>query len=255
MDYEVFLLGRIKEYVDARADDRRGGTPRAAALRPDHHVGRAAHGHRVQLLRRPAGWATSQQIGLGLTVAVPIDATIVRCVLVPATMTLLGRWNWWAPAWLTPAAPADRPGRAPAAPAAPRRSDRRRSGRLDVAEAGQVERSTSSQPTGGALVWAVQTHGPLQGPPALPDRVGVDEPGQPDAGAAPPRGRPSRGSSSRSSTMAASRWLAQRSGWPGSARREVLLVTAGVAAGRPGCPAPAPSGRGAGPGRAARPAP
>jgi RND superfamily putative drug exporter len=41
-----------------------------------------------------------QQIGLGLAVAVAIDATIVRCVLVPATMTLLGRWNWWAPAWL-----------------------------------------------------------------------------------------------------------------------------------------------------------
>lgn len=40
-----------------------------------------------------------QQIGLGLAVAV-VDATVVRCVLVPATMTLLGRWNWWAPAWL-----------------------------------------------------------------------------------------------------------------------------------------------------------
>jgi RND superfamily putative drug exporter len=41
-----------------------------------------------------------EQIGLGLTVAVIIDATVVRCLLVPATMTLLGRWNWWAPAWL-----------------------------------------------------------------------------------------------------------------------------------------------------------
>ena len=38
-----------------------------------------------------------EQIGLGLFVAVLVDATIVRCVLVPATMTLLGRWNWWAP--------------------------------------------------------------------------------------------------------------------------------------------------------------
>jgi RND superfamily putative drug exporter len=43
---------------------------------------------------------TVQEIGLGLAVAVAIDATIVRCVLVPATMTLLGRWNWWAPAGL-----------------------------------------------------------------------------------------------------------------------------------------------------------
>jgi uncharacterized membrane protein YdfJ with MMPL/SSD domain len=41
-----------------------------------------------------------EQIGLGLAVAVLIDATVVRCLLVPATMTLLGRWNWWAPAWL-----------------------------------------------------------------------------------------------------------------------------------------------------------
>jgi RND superfamily putative drug exporter len=44
-----------------------------------------------------------EQIGFGLTVAVLIDATIVRCLLVPATMTLMGRWNWWAPAplrWL-----------------------------------------------------------------------------------------------------------------------------------------------------------
>ena len=41
-----------------------------------------------------------EEIGLGLSVAVFVDATIVRCLLVPATMTLLGRWNWWAPAWL-----------------------------------------------------------------------------------------------------------------------------------------------------------
>jgi RND superfamily putative drug exporter len=39
----------------------------------------------------------SQQIGLGLAAAIAIDATLVRCVLVPATMTLLGKWNWWAP--------------------------------------------------------------------------------------------------------------------------------------------------------------
>jgi RND superfamily putative drug exporter len=39
-----------------------------------------------------------EEIGLGLTTAVLIDATVVRCLLVPATMTLLGKWNWWAPA-------------------------------------------------------------------------------------------------------------------------------------------------------------
>jgi RND superfamily putative drug exporter len=50
-----------------------------------------------------------EELGIGLTVAVLIDATIVRCLLVPATMTLLGRWNWWSPAplraLLTRAAP------------------------------------------------------------------------------------------------------------------------------------------------------
>ena len=45
-------------------------------------------------------------IGFGLAVAVFIDATIVRMVLVPATMELLGRWNWWLPRWLQRALPA-----------------------------------------------------------------------------------------------------------------------------------------------------
>jgi hypothetical protein len=41
-----------------------------------------------------------QQLGLGLAVAVFIDATLIRSVLLPATMTLLGDWNWWLPRWL-----------------------------------------------------------------------------------------------------------------------------------------------------------
>jgi len=43
------------------------------------------------------GFSPILQIGLGLTLAVLIDATVVRMLLVPATMTLLGRWAWWAP--------------------------------------------------------------------------------------------------------------------------------------------------------------
>ena len=56
-----------------------------------------------------------KQVGLGTALAVAIDATIVRALLVPALMALLGRWNWWAPR--TPATPAraHRPGRGPAA--------------------------------------------------------------------------------------------------------------------------------------------
>jgi RND superfamily putative drug exporter len=46
-----------------------------------------------------------KQLGLGMAVAITLDATLVRMVLVPATMTLLGRWNWWMPAWLDRALP------------------------------------------------------------------------------------------------------------------------------------------------------
>jgi len=41
-----------------------------------------------------------KMLGLGLATAIFVDATLVRCVLVPATMTLMGRANWWVPAWL-----------------------------------------------------------------------------------------------------------------------------------------------------------
>jgi RND superfamily putative drug exporter len=44
-------------------------------------------------------------MGLGLAIAVIIDATVVRMVLVPATMELLGDWNWWLPNWLDPILP------------------------------------------------------------------------------------------------------------------------------------------------------
>ncbi|MEE6259642.1 MMPL family transporter [Plantactinospora sonchi] len=96
MDYEVFLLGRIKEYVDAGQDtdtavrhglQRTGGVVTAAALLM--MIVFACFG--------AAQVGDIEQIGVGLFVAILIDATIVRCLLVPATMTLLGRWNWWAP--------------------------------------------------------------------------------------------------------------------------------------------------------------
>ncbi|MET0838096.1 MAG: MMPL family transporter, partial [Marmoricola sp.] len=46
-----------------------------------------------------------KQLGVGMAVAIALDATLVRMVLVPATMTMLGRWNWWMPAWLDRALP------------------------------------------------------------------------------------------------------------------------------------------------------
>jgi len=96
MDYEVFLLSRIKEYVDhgdptdvavRRGLQRSGRVITSAALLMVIVFGSFLIGRT----------GNTQQIGLGLAGAIAIDATLVRCVLVPATMTLLGRWNWWAP--------------------------------------------------------------------------------------------------------------------------------------------------------------
>jgi RND superfamily putative drug exporter len=97
MDYEVFLLGRVKEYVDA------GMSTDAAVRRGLQHTGRIITTAALLMLIVFGAFGLAQisdieQIGVGLFVAVLVDATIVRCLLVPATMTLLGRWNWWAPA-------------------------------------------------------------------------------------------------------------------------------------------------------------
>jgi RND superfamily putative drug exporter len=46
------------------------------------------------------GWVDFKMMGIGLAVAVLLDATIVRAVLLPATMSLLGEWNWYLPSWL-----------------------------------------------------------------------------------------------------------------------------------------------------------
>jgi RND superfamily putative drug exporter len=99
MDYEVFLLGRIKEYVD------RGLETDHAVRRGLQNSGRIITSAALLMVIVFGAFAlgrtgTVQQIGLGLAVAVAVDATIVRCLLVPATMTLLGQWNWWAPGWL-----------------------------------------------------------------------------------------------------------------------------------------------------------
>jgi RND superfamily putative drug exporter len=96
MDYEVFLLARIKEQVD------RGYPTDVAVQRGLQRSGRIITSAALLMVVVFSCFVTGrignvQQIGLGLAVAVAIDATIVRCVLVPAMMTLLGRRNWWAP--------------------------------------------------------------------------------------------------------------------------------------------------------------
>ncbi len=99
MDYEVFLLSRIKEAWDATGDND------VAVARGLQHSGRIITSAALLIVVVFAGFAAGElllvkQLGVGLAVAVIVDATVVRMLLVPATMTLMGRWNWWAPARL-----------------------------------------------------------------------------------------------------------------------------------------------------------
>jgi uncharacterized membrane protein YdfJ with MMPL/SSD domain len=99
MDYEIFLLSRIKEQFDVSGDNR---TAIAVGLQ---QVGRLVTSAALLLAVVVGAFVTAkiifiQEIGLGVAIAVLLDATVVRVLLVPATMRLLGRWNWWAPARL-----------------------------------------------------------------------------------------------------------------------------------------------------------
>ncbi|WP_344647915.1 MMPL family transporter [Cryptosporangium japonicum] len=96
MDYETFLLARVKEEYDK-------GLSNDAAVRTGlQRTGRIITSAAIAMVIVFSCFVmgdigTVEQIGFGLVVAVLVDATIVRCLLVPATMTLLGRANWWAP--------------------------------------------------------------------------------------------------------------------------------------------------------------
>jgi RND superfamily putative drug exporter len=99
MDYEVFLLSRIQEEWNRTGDNREsviagiGRTGRiitSAALILLVVVGAFAAGDLVYV----------KQIGVGIAAAIALDVTLVRALLVPATMQMLGDWNWWAPRWM-----------------------------------------------------------------------------------------------------------------------------------------------------------
>ena len=91
MDYEVFLLSRIKELHEAGVRQQRGGRAGPAAVRPDHHLGGACSSSSCSPASSPGELLVIKETGVALAVAVAIDATLVRMLLVPATMTLLGR--------------------------------------------------------------------------------------------------------------------------------------------------------------------
>jgi RND superfamily putative drug exporter len=99
MDYEVFLLSRIKEEWDKTGDN---GVAVADGLSYTARVITAAAAIMVCVFGSFVfgGERVIKEFGLGLAAAIFIDATLVRLVLVPATMELLGRANWWIPGWL-----------------------------------------------------------------------------------------------------------------------------------------------------------
>ena len=99
MDYEVFLLTRMREAWD------RDGDNRAAVAHGLERSGRIVTSAALIVVVVAGSFAFAdivliKALGLGIAIAVALDATVVRALLVPATMRLLGRWNWWVPRWI-----------------------------------------------------------------------------------------------------------------------------------------------------------
>jgi uncharacterized membrane protein YdfJ with MMPL/SSD domain len=99
MDYHVFILTRIREAFD------RGRTTEDAVSHGIKTTAGVVTSAAIVMIAVFAIFATLsllifKQLGIGLAVAVFIDATIIRAILLPATMKLLGDWNWYLPRWL-----------------------------------------------------------------------------------------------------------------------------------------------------------
>jgi RND superfamily putative drug exporter len=99
MDYEIFLLSRIQEEFRKHGDNARSIAYGLA------HTGRIVSSAAAILIVVIGAFATGflifvKEVGVGIAVAILLDVTVVRALLVPATMRLMGRWNWWAPTWL-----------------------------------------------------------------------------------------------------------------------------------------------------------
>ena len=96
MDYEVFLLTRMRETWDRTRDNR------AAVAQGLERSGRIVTSAALIVVVVAGSFAFAdivliKALGLGIAIAVALDATVVRALLVPATMRLMGRWNWWVP--------------------------------------------------------------------------------------------------------------------------------------------------------------
>lgn len=119
MDYEVFILARMREEYDAT------GSTESAVVRGIGRTGRLVTSAALILVLSFLAMSTAPQtdvkiLATGLGAGILVDATVVRCLLVPALVSLFGRYNWWLPTWaarilrvkpspLQTAAPAERP--------------------------------------------------------------------------------------------------------------------------------------------------
>jgi putative drug exporter of the RND superfamily len=98
MDYEVFLVTRMREAWDEGSDNT------TAVAHGLERTGRIITAAAVIMVAAFSGFVAGrivglQEFGVGLAVAVFVDATVVRSLLVPSLMAIFGRWNWWLPAW------------------------------------------------------------------------------------------------------------------------------------------------------------
>jgi uncharacterized membrane protein YdfJ with MMPL/SSD domain len=104
MDYEVFLMSRIRERYMQHGDNERavaeGLSSSARTISSAALIMTAVFA--VFVL---TGVPSIKELGLGCAVAIALDATLVRLILVPAAMKLMGAWNWWMPSWLDRALP------------------------------------------------------------------------------------------------------------------------------------------------------
>jgi RND superfamily putative drug exporter len=98
MDYEILILGRIREAYQRTRDTE------AAIVEGVARTGRLVTGAASIMVVVFSAFAAAplvfiKALGLGMALAIALDATVVRMLLVPSTMALLGRWNWWTPSW------------------------------------------------------------------------------------------------------------------------------------------------------------
>jgi RND superfamily putative drug exporter len=104
MDYEVFLLTQIKEHFEETGDAR------AAVVQGVANTGRVITSAAAIMVCVFTSFVlvsdpVVKEFGVGLAVAIAIDSTLVRCLLVPAVMVLMGKWAWWLPAWMEKVVP------------------------------------------------------------------------------------------------------------------------------------------------------